>query len=57
MTKLPNHEPNARLVTPFRVDAAYESSPGRISTVTVPPSAALILPAWTAAVQTELSSV
>ena len=44
MTKLPNHEPNSRLVTPFRVDAAYESSPGRISTVTVPPSAALILP-------------
>src|SRR3954453_3253890 len=45
------------LVMRLRFVPVYEPASGRISIVTVPPPASEIRPAWTAAVQTELSSV
>ncbi len=56
-TKLAGQAGYERLVMPLRFDAVYELCPSRISIVTLPPRARLIRPAWTAAVQTELSSV
>jgi hypothetical protein len=56
-TKLPCHAPYELLVIPFRVLPVYWVRAGRISIVTVPPLVSVMRPAWTAAVQTELSSV
>lgn len=55
--KLPCHDANSLLATPWREEAPYAARPASMTTVTAPPRAGVRTPAWTAAGQIAESSV
>ena len=49
--------PKLQVVTPFAVDPLYESWPGSLVILNMPPPAWSMTPAWTAASQAQESNV